>query len=46
MWEPKRFSRSTSVPGTFQLRHNGYRMMVIREQDRVCLISRGGHDWA
>jgi hypothetical protein len=43
MWQPKRFSRSTSVPGTFQFRHNGYRMMVIREQDRVRLISR---DWA
>lgn len=27
-------------------KHDGYRMMLIREQDRVRLISRGGYDWA
>jgi hypothetical protein len=26
-----------------EIKHNGYRMTVIREQDRVRLISRGGH---
>jgi bifunctional non-homologous end joining protein LigD len=26
-----------------EIKYNGYRMMVIREQDRVQLISRGGH---
>jgi ATP-dependent DNA ligase len=29
-----------------EIKHDGYRMMVIREQDRVRLISRGGYDWA
>jgi ATP-dependent DNA ligase len=29
-----------------EVKYDGYRMMLIREQDRVRLISRGGHDWA
>jgi bifunctional non-homologous end joining protein LigD len=29
-----------------EIKHDGYRMMLIRKQDRVRLISRGGHDWA
>jgi bifunctional non-homologous end joining protein LigD len=29
-----------------EIKYDGYRMMLIREQDRVSLISRGGHDWA
>jgi bifunctional non-homologous end joining protein LigD len=29
-----------------EIKYDGYRMMLIRDQDRVCLISRGGHDWA
>jgi bifunctional non-homologous end joining protein LigD len=29
-----------------EIKYDGYRMMVIREQDQVRLISRGGHDWA
>ena len=29
-----------------EIKFDGYRMMVIREQDRVRLISRGGLDWA
>jgi ATP-dependent DNA ligase len=29
-----------------EIKHDGYRMMVIREQNRVRLISRGGYDWA
>jgi bifunctional non-homologous end joining protein LigD len=30
-----------------EVKYDGYRMMmVIREQDRVRLISSGGHDWA
>jgi ATP-dependent DNA ligase len=29
-----------------EVKCDGYRMMLIREQDRVRLISRGGHDWA
>jgi bifunctional non-homologous end joining protein LigD len=29
-----------------EIKYDGYRMMVIRDQDRVRLISRGGQDWA
>jgi hypothetical protein len=29
-----------------EIKHDGYRMLVIRDHDRVRLISRGGHDWA
>jgi bifunctional non-homologous end joining protein LigD len=27
-----------------EIKYDGYRMMVIREQDSERLISRGGHD--
>jgi bifunctional non-homologous end joining protein LigD len=29
-----------------EIKYDGFRMLVIRDQDRVRLISRGGHDWA
>jgi bifunctional non-homologous end joining protein LigD len=29
-----------------EIKYDGYRMMVVRDQDRVRLISKGGHDWA
>jgi hypothetical protein len=29
-----------------EIKYDGYRMMLIRDQDRVRLISWGGHDWA
>ena len=29
-----------------EVKYDGYRMMLIREHDRVRLISKGGHDWA
>jgi bifunctional non-homologous end joining protein LigD len=29
-----------------EIKHDGYRMMVIREQKVVRLITKGGHDWA
>jgi bifunctional non-homologous end joining protein LigD len=29
-----------------EIKYDGYRMMVVRDQDRVCLVSRGGYDWA
>jgi bifunctional non-homologous end joining protein LigD len=28
-----------------EIKYDGYRMLLTREQDRVRLISRGGHDW-
>jgi hypothetical protein len=29
-----------------EIKYDGYRMMVVRDRDRVRLFSRGGHDWA
>jgi bifunctional non-homologous end joining protein LigD len=29
-----------------EIKYDGYRMLVIRDRDRVRLISRGGYDWA
>jgi bifunctional non-homologous end joining protein LigD len=29
-----------------EIKFDGYRMMLFRNQDRIRLISRGGHDWA
>jgi bifunctional non-homologous end joining protein LigD len=29
-----------------EIKYDGYRMMLIRDQDGVRLISRGGYDWA
>jgi bifunctional non-homologous end joining protein LigD len=29
-----------------EIKYDGYRMLVIRNHDRVRLISRGGRDWA
>src|SRR4051812_27326653 len=28
-----------------EIKHDGYRMMIIREHDRVRLRSKGGFDW-
>jgi ATP-dependent DNA ligase len=28
-----------------EVKHDGYRMLVIRENERVRLLSRNGHDW-
>jgi bifunctional non-homologous end joining protein LigD len=28
-----------------EIKYDGYRMLVIRDHDRVRLISRGGYDW-
>jgi bifunctional non-homologous end joining protein LigD len=29
-----------------EIKYDGYRMLLVRDQDRVRLISRGRHDWA
>jgi bifunctional non-homologous end joining protein LigD len=29
-----------------EIKYDGYRMMLMRDHDRLRLISRGGHDWA
>ena len=29
-----------------EIKYDSYRMMLIRDQHLVRLISRGGHDWA
>jgi len=36
----------TGAEWIHEIKYDGYRMMLIRDQDRVRLISRGGHDWA
>jgi bifunctional non-homologous end joining protein LigD len=28
-----------------EIKHDGYRIVVVRDHDRVRMISRGGHDW-
>jgi bifunctional non-homologous end joining protein LigD len=42
-------TKSDKVPADpdwlHEIKYDGYRMMLIREQDRVRLISRGGNDW-
>jgi bifunctional non-homologous end joining protein LigD len=42
--------RAAKVPAgpdwLHEIKHDGYRMMVIREQKSVRLITKGGHDWA
>jgi bifunctional non-homologous end joining protein LigD len=43
-------TKSDKVPAgsdwIHEIKYDGYRMLLIREQDRVRLISRGGHDWS
>jgi bifunctional non-homologous end joining protein LigD len=43
-------TKSDKVPAgpnwIHEIKYDGYRMMLIRDQDRVRLISRGGHDWS
>jgi bifunctional non-homologous end joining protein LigD len=50
MYEFSLPTKSDKVPvGTdwiHQIKYDGYRMLVIRDRDRVRLVSRGGHDWA
>jgi bifunctional non-homologous end joining protein LigD len=29
-----------------EVKYDGYRMMVIRDGDRVRLLTKGGHDWS
>jgi bifunctional non-homologous end joining protein LigD len=43
---PKRTRYPAGPDWIHEIKHDGYRMMRIREQDRVRLISRGGNDWA
>jgi bifunctional non-homologous end joining protein LigD len=35
----------TSPDWIHEIKYDGYRIMLIRDQDRVRLISSGGHDW-
>jgi ATP-dependent DNA ligase len=43
-------TRGIKVPSSpdwlHEIKHDGYRMMVIREDDSVRLITRGGYDWS
>jgi bifunctional non-homologous end joining protein LigD len=43
-------TRATKVPATpdwlHELKYDGYRLIVIRDGDRVKLLTRNGYDWA
>jgi bifunctional non-homologous end joining protein LigD len=43
-------TRSTKVPASpdwlHELKYDGYRLIVIRDGDRVRLLTRNGYDWA
>jgi bifunctional non-homologous end joining protein LigD len=44
---PSKAARPPSGPlWVHEIKHDGYRMMVIWEQKSVRLITKGGHDWA
>jgi ATP-dependent DNA ligase len=38
--------KASDIADWLQVKYDGYRMMLIREQDRVRLASNGRHDWA
>lgn len=43
---PKRGTRVPSGPDWIhEIKYAGYRMLVVREGDRMRLLTRGGHDW-
>ena len=39
------FEFALPVKADHEIKHDGYRMMLLRENDRVGLISKGGNDW-
>ena len=41
----KRLTVPSGPDWLHEIKHDGYRMMVIREDDRVRLITRGGYNW-
>jgi bifunctional non-homologous end joining protein LigD len=36
----------TGADWLHEIKYDGYRLLVVRDRDRVRLISRGGRDWA
>ena len=49
-FEPCIPSRGTKVPDSknwiHEIKHDGYRLIVQREGNRVRLLTRNGHDWS
>ena len=43
-------TRGTTVPADpdwyHEIKYDGFRMLVLRDGDRIRLITRGGYDWA
>ena len=35
-----------SIPAVYEIKHDGYRLMVRRDDGRVRCFTRNGHDWA
>jgi bifunctional non-homologous end joining protein LigD len=44
-WRPPADRSRQDRTGIHEVKHDGYRMLVIRENDRVRLITKGGYDW-
>ena len=42
-------TRGTMVPSSpdwiHEVKHDGFRLIVVRDGDRVRLLTRNGHDW-
>jgi bifunctional non-homologous end joining protein LigD len=49
-WFDRVLQPSLAVPATdawfHEVKYDGYRLIVVREADRVRLITRNGHDWS
>jgi bifunctional non-homologous end joining protein LigD len=46
-YQPSKVARPPSGPlWVHEIKHDGYRLMVRREGERVRCFTRNGHDWA
>ena len=49
-FQPAIPTRGTEVPSSpdwiHEVKHDGFRLIVVRDGDRVRLLTRNGHDWS
>jgi bifunctional non-homologous end joining protein LigD len=45
-FRPKRQRSLTARSGSTKIKHDGYRLIVQRDGQRVRLFTRNGHDWS